>query len=199
MTATRERFAVEWSTGGLSLRLVEPTRGEVQRHAAALARDYNEPQNRALMTNEHDFTAGDVVEQFATMQEEGGRPFLLFDEERLMGDCDLRRIEGTSAEFAIMVGPRATQAKGFGTRFSIMLMALAFDRLGLGTIYASVRPENVGSLRMFDKLGYRIDTTPEARRFAEEEDDVCLSIDAKAFAATHGERLAREPLAIRVR
>jgi RimJ/RimL family protein N-acetyltransferase len=199
MTTPRERFMVEWSTGGLVLCLVEPTTDEVRPHAAALARDYNEPQNRALMTNEHDFTAEDVVEQFAAMQEEGGRPFLLLDHDRLVGDCDLRRIEDTSAEFAIMVGPRATQAKGFGTRFSIMLLALAFDRLGLRTIYASVRPENVGSLRMFDKLGYRVDATPEARRYAEEEDDVCLSIDAPTFRARHGELLAAQPLVIHTR
>jgi RimJ/RimL family protein N-acetyltransferase len=199
MMGPTERYVVEWSTGGFELCLIEPTIEEVRLHAAALAQDYNEPRNRALMTNEHDFTGKDVVDQFASMQAEGGRPFLLFDEHDLVGDCDLRHIDGASAELAIMVGPRAAQGKGLGTRFSIMLMALAFDRLGLTTIYASVRPENTGSLRMFDKLGYRVDTSPEARRFAEAEDDVCLSMDAQTFSAKHTERLVREPLVIRTR
>ena len=180
-----ELFVVDWLVGELHLRLVEPTTDEVRSHAEALAGFYNEPYNRALLTNEHEFAADDVLVQFAEMREEGGRPFLLFADETMMGDCDLRHFEGTTAEFAILVGARARQAKGFGTRFSTMLLALAFESLGRETVYASVRPENIGSLRMLQKVGYIVDASPAARRFAEAEDDVCLSVDARTFTSAH--------------
>jgi RimJ/RimL family protein N-acetyltransferase len=190
-----ELFIVEWATCGALLRIVEPKAlEEVRVHASALAEYYNEPTNRALMTNAHHFLAEDVVERFAEMRAEGGRPFLLFEDDIFMGDGDLRHIERHEAEFAIMVGARARQAKGRGTLFSIMVLALAFGRLGLQRVYASVRPENAGSLRMFEKVGYALDTSVEARRYAEADDDVCLSIDACAFATGVARRPATESI-----
>jgi RimJ/RimL family protein N-acetyltransferase len=180
-----ERFVVEWEMADARLRLVEPTTEEVRVHAAMLAAFYNEPVNRALLTNEHQFAPEDVVDQFRDMQAEGGRPFLLFADETMMGDCDLRHIEGTSAELAIMVGARARQGKGFGTRFGTMLLAFAFGRLGLDRVFASVRPENAGSLRMLGKIGLAVDARPAARRFAEADDDVCMSVEARAFTKAY--------------
>jgi RimJ/RimL family protein N-acetyltransferase len=164
-----------------------------------LADYYNEPTNRALMTNEVEFTAEDVENQFVTMRAEGGRPFLLFDQDDLIGDCDLRRVEATVAELAILVGSRARQAKGYGTRFSFMLVAFAFRELRLSKVYASVRPENAGSLRMFEKLRFSVDASPEARIYAEEDDDVCLSIDAHAFGEVEKTLLGTATLLIRER
>jgi RimJ/RimL family protein N-acetyltransferase len=195
---SKELFLVECLSSGTHLRLVEPTAAEVRSHAAALAEYYNEPVNRSLMTNEHEFSAEDVVEHFETMQGEGGHPFLLFENDTLLGDCDLRHIQDGTAELAIMVGARARQAKGYGTRFARMLTAFAFERLRLSTVYASVRPENTGSLRMFEKLGYVVDTSPKARRYAEEDDDVCLSIDPRAFGEKHPTEHS-EPIQIRAR
>jgi ribosomal-protein-alanine N-acetyltransferase len=180
-----ELFLVESTLGDARLRLVEPTLDEVRVHATTLAEFYNEPVNRALLTNEHEFAADDVVEQFREMREEGGVPFLLFADETMMGDCDLRHIEGSSAEFAIMVGARSKQARGLGTRYSAMLLALAFGRLGMEKVYASVRPENFGSLRMLGKVGYVVDASPAARRFAEADDDVCMSVDRGLFDTSY--------------
>jgi RimJ/RimL family protein N-acetyltransferase len=192
-----ERFLVEWITDVGRLELVEPTEKEVHEHAPALADFYNEPSNRALLTNTQEFTAVDVVEQFAEMRAHGGRPFLLKVEGGVVGDCDFRNVEGRAAEYAIMIGPRGSQAKGLGTRFSVMLLALAFERLGLDHVYASVRPNNVGSLRMLEKAGYVLDTSPAARRYAEEPDDVCVSIDAATFRRAHGDMSARVRIEIR--
>jgi RimJ/RimL family protein N-acetyltransferase len=182
-----DRYALEWLASEPRLRLVEPTRAEVRKHADALAGYYNEPTNRALLTNEQDFEADDVVDQFDGMWEAGDRPFLLYVGQDLIGDCDLRNVEKDSAEYAILVGPRATQAKGLGTRFSTMVLALAFGPLAMSRIYAAIRPENAGSLRMFEKVGYERDETPLARRYAEEADDVCVSIGAERFRAMYGD------------
>jgi RimJ/RimL family protein N-acetyltransferase len=196
---SRELFLVEWAVKDTRLTLVEPTGEEVRAHAAALADYYNHAANRALLSNTHDFTEGDVVRQFAAMREVRGRPFLLMVGGALIGDCDLRNVQGHTAEYAVMVGPRAWQARGYGTRFSLMVLALAFERLGLDRVYASVLAENAGSLRMLAKVGYVLDASPAARRYAEKPDDVCVSIAAAAFRRAHSEAMARIRIEVRPR
>jgi RimJ/RimL family protein N-acetyltransferase len=191
MSHSRALFLVEWFVLQGRLELIEPTAEEVRVNAGALAGYYNEPSNRALLTNTRDFTAGDVVDHFADMRARNDRPFLLRLDGSLVGDCDLRHIEPHAAEYAVMVGPRASQARGLGTRFSLMALVIAFERLGLERVYASVRPENSGSLRMFEKVGYVFDPSPPARRYAEESDDVCVSIAASTFRRIHGDTMAR--------
>jgi RimJ/RimL family protein N-acetyltransferase len=179
-----DRYAAEWTTTD-RLTLREPTRDEVVTVAAELAAHYNEPVNRALMTNESDHSPEDVVEHYDGMWSAGDTPFFLFLDGALVGDCDLRHVKGGAAEFAILVGPRATQGKGLGTRFSVMALVLAFGPMGLSRVYAAVRPENAGSLRMFAKVGYEIDASEAARAYAEADDDVCFSIDAARFRTLH--------------
>jgi RimJ/RimL family protein N-acetyltransferase len=181
------RYAVEW--GGL--KLFEPTMDQVRAVAAELAGHYNEPVNRAFLTNETDFSAEDVVQLYGEMRASEGRPFLLATEGAVVGDADLRHVEQRRAEYAILVGPRARQGRGLGTRFSSMALVLAFGPLGLRRVYASVRPENTGSLRMFDKVGYVVDTSSDARRYAELPDDVCVSIGLEEFRRAQPEALAR--------
>jgi RimJ/RimL family protein N-acetyltransferase len=182
-----DRYSLEWLASEPRLRLIEPTAREVREHAEALAGFYNEPVNRALLTNEHDFDADDVVDQFREMLAAGDRPFLLYVGDEMVGDCDLRNVEKDCAEYAILVGPRATQARGLGTRFSTMVLVLAFGPLGMSRVYAAIRPENTGSLRMFEKVGYDRDESPAARRYAEEPDDVCVSITAEKFLRLRGD------------
>jgi|SRR5580692_2823123 RimJ/RimL family protein N-acetyltransferase len=194
-----ELLIAEWTVQGALFRVVEPRSAELGLHTTDLAAYYNEPDNRRLMTNEHEFSAEAVAHHFAELRAEGGRPFLLFEDDLLMGDCDLRNIEAGQAEFAILVGARARQGQGKGTLFSVMVHALAFGRLALRTVYASVRPENVGSLRMLQKVGYAVDASPEARRYAEADDDVCLSVSADAFAAGVAGELATRSIRVAVR
>jgi RimJ/RimL family protein N-acetyltransferase len=185
----RLRVAACWEGAGARLAIVEPTIDDVRAVAPRLSDFYNEPVNRALMTNEHEMSAADVVAQFEEMWSDGGRPFLISLDGDLVGDCDFRHIDASDAEFAILIGPRPSQSRGLGTRFATMALAVAFGPLALCRVYASIRPENVGSLRMFAKVGYVVDTSQSARRFAEAPDDVCVSIDAARFATTHAAEL----------
>jgi RimJ/RimL family protein N-acetyltransferase len=197
MTLARELLVAVWTLGERRLELVEPTEEEVRIHSKALAGHYNEPTNRALMTNTHEFAEGDVVDHFAEMRARGDRAFLLLVDGSLVGDCDLRHIEVRTAEYAVMIGPRASQGRGLGTRFSVMVLVLAFERLGLDRVYASVRPENTGSLRMFEKAGYAFDASPAARRYAEDPDDVCVSMTAEAFRRAHDDGIAHVHVEVR--
>jgi RimJ/RimL family protein N-acetyltransferase len=184
-TMRRPRVAAKWEGAGVRLEIVEPTLDAVRAVAPALSAFYNEPVNRALMTNENAMSTADVIAQFEEMWSDGGRPFLMSIDGVVVGDCDFRHIEQGDSEFAILVGPRAMQARGMGTRFATMALVVAFGPLALRRVYASIRPENAGSLRMFAKVGYEIDPSPSARRFAEEPDDVCMSIDAAGFTSSH--------------
>jgi [ribosomal protein S5]-alanine N-acetyltransferase len=185
-------WAVEWRQGDETLTAIEPTTEELGRAAPELAAFYNDSHNRAMMAHETDaYVAADVIAYYEELRAETGRPFLLFQGGVLMGDADFRNIEGRAGEFAIMIGGRATQGRGLGTRFGLMLHAFGYGVLGLERIYISVIPANTASRRLFEKLGYQIDDSPEAREFIDEESDLTMSLGRSTFEhAREAERVA---------
>jgi RimJ/RimL family protein N-acetyltransferase len=185
------RFIVELADGGDRLVGREPTRAEVVGAAPRLAAFYNEPHNQAMLAHEDALSVKDVVAHYRGLAAEGARAFLLEVDGRLVGDGDLRRLEPDRAEVAILIGERAVQGKGLGTRFGVMLHAFAFRTLALRRLYASIIPANAASLRLFAKLGYERDDTPAARRYIDEPDDVTLSLTAERFEGLHGALAAR--------
>jgi ribosomal-protein-alanine N-acetyltransferase len=185
-------WAVEWRQGDETLAALEPTGEELRRAAPELAAFYNDSHNRAMMAHETEaYAAADVVAYYQELRAEGGRPFLLFLDGVLMGDADFRNIEEDAGEFAIMIGGRATQGRGLGTRFGLMLHTFGYGVLGLRRIYISVIPANTASRRLFEKLGYEVDDSAEAREFIDEESDVTMSLSRSAFeSARQVERAA---------
>lgn len=176
--------------------MVEPALEELEPHVEALVAGYNHPRNTLLLGHSTDLTADDVRAHYRGLIERGDRPFLLFADDQLAGDGDLRGIDHGSAEFAFLIADPDTQGRGLGTRFATMIHALAFQRLGLERIYASVIPENVASRRVFEKLGYVEDQSEAARTYGD-EGDVTLSIAHAAFIERHSADIAE--LDIRVR
>jgi RimJ/RimL family protein N-acetyltransferase len=177
-------WAVEWKQGGETLMAIEPTDEELGRAAPDLAGFYSDDHNRRMMAHQEEgFTAEEVVAYYQELRAEEGRPFLLYLNGALMGDADFRNIdlEDATGEFAIMIGGRATQGRGLGTRFGRMLHLFGFETLGLERIYISVIPANAASRRLFEKLGYQIDESPEAREFIDEESDLTMSLARTAF------------------
>jgi RimJ/RimL family protein N-acetyltransferase len=144
-----------------------------------------------MLSHAEDLSARDVVAHYRDLADEGGRPFLLSYDGALVGDADLRHVEGGGAEAAILVGERSIQGKGLGTRFGVMLHAFAFRSLGLERVYATIIPANGASLRLFEKLGYERDDSPAARRYADEASDVSLSLSPTRFEALHAALAAR--------
>lgn len=180
-THTSPRMAVEAHWSGHLLRAWEPTPAEVAQHGPRLAAWYNEPHNRAMLCNTCELSPADIEECWVDMWAASGRPFLLSCDGDLIGDADFRHFHEGSAEFAILVGPREAQGKGFGVHFAQVLHALAFADFGVVRLLASVIPGNAASLRMFEKLGYVRDDGIEARAFADEPDDVVLVVDRPRF------------------
>ena len=184
-------FRIAWKTDIGELVAIEPRLSDVATHAAELAGGYNDPVNARLMGHVNAFSAADVVAHYQSMLEEGGRPFLLYLEGQLVGDADLRGVRDRAAEFAFMIAARDQQGKGLGTKFALMVHAFAFTTLGLERVYASIVPENQASRRVFEKLGYTLDHSAEARSFADEAGDVMLVIDRATFERANAAALAQ--------
>ena len=190
-----QRWSAEWVDSGVAYRIAEPDLAALQAAAPLLSGWYNEPQNRALLTNEQDLSPEDVLAHYAAMRAGGDRPFLFYQDGALVGDGDLRGFAtwqaGPEAEYALLIGEHGAKGRGLGTRLSLLVLHLAFGPLGLARVFASVIPKNTGSLRMFEKLGFHVDASPAGRRYAEHDRDVCLRMEAAEFARLHGDRLSR--------
>ena len=189
------RHRASWTTDAGILVALEPTEDEVAAVAPILAAAYNDPHNAPLMGHTEPLDADDVIDHYADLSDDGARPFLLFQGDELAGDADLRGLEDGAAEFAIMVAARASQGRGLGTRFAIMVHAFGFRVLALERIYVAIVPANVASQRLFARLGYRADDSAAARAFADEDDDLTYSIDRASFEAAHAAALAEISIA----
>ena len=184
---------IEWG----ELRALEATLDEIRANAHALSLGYNEPRNAELMGHTADISPDEVIQTYEEGIANGVRPFLLFEGSALCGDADLRGLRDTSAEFAFMIAAPSAQGKGLGTRFALMVHAWGFTALSLQTIYASVVPNNTASRRVFEKLGYVLDNSPEARAYADEPGDVTLALAREMFLRRHAETLPQIGMGIR--
>lgn len=186
---TRWSIEAPWAQG--RLRVYEPTMAEVLAAAPLLAAFYNDSHNSAMMTNTHELTVAEVVETFQSLHAAGDRPFLLERDGALMGDADFRHCRGAEAEFAILIGHRAQQSRGLGTRYAAMMHVAARRVLGLERVYGAVIPANIASRRMLEKLGYQVDQSSHAASFAEAEDDIVMSIDWGQFEGAYADLLTQ--------
>ncbi|MHB8969804.1 MAG: GNAT family N-acetyltransferase [Pirellulaceae bacterium] len=184
-----------WATG--SLRIFEPTMTEVLATAPLLASFYNDSHNSSMMTNTRDLTVAEVVETFESMWAAGDHPFLLERDGELMGDADFRHVEGSEAEFAILIGQRAQQSRGLGTRYAAMMHVAARRTFMFERIYAAVIPANIASRRMLEKLGYLVDQSRRAAFFADAEDDIVMSLDLVEFERTYADLLTEAVITAR--
>lgn len=184
-------WSVSLADPGGDLRIYEPDLAALQSAAPLLADFYNEPFNRSMTTGTCEMTPADAIDHFRSIWAEGGLAFLLEYGSVLLGDADFRHFRDGIAEYAIMVGSRASQGAGLGTRFSVMAHALLFGRLGANRIYSIVIPENAGCLRMLAKIGYEPDDSPLARSFIEAESDRTLSIGRERFEEKHADLISR--------
>jgi RimJ/RimL family protein N-acetyltransferase len=194
--ARAPRWSVEWTRATETLRVVEPDEAQVLALAPQLALYYNDPHNRAMMAHTQEMSITDVVEHYALLRAEQGRPLMLFAGGRLVGDADLRGFGGGHAELAIMIGDRALQGRGLGTSFGVMAHALAFRTLGLTRTCVSILPENTASRRLFERLGYLLDDSPGARAIADEPTDITMSLERARFEKIYAAELAELRLTV---
>ncbi|HVT07947.1 MAG TPA: GNAT family N-acetyltransferase [Polyangia bacterium] len=180
-------WQIDSADGADRLRAFEPTDDEIALAAPALARAYGEPHNSRMMGQAPGaFEPADVIAHMQQVRAAGGHPFVLERNGVLAGDADFRNLAAGRGEIAILIADTAAQGRGLGTRFGWMLHVFAFQVLRLERVYAAVIPENRGSRRLFEKLGYRQDEGEDARRFADEPSDLTLSLARADFQAAWG-------------
>ncbi len=157
---------------------VRPARGDdLVAAAPALAAAYNEPSNMERLGHTAELSVDDVVEHYGRVD----HGFLLYADGALAGDADLR----DGGEFAFLIAAPSAQGKGLGTRFATMIHAHAFLDLGYTKLFAAFIPSNTGSRRVFEKLGYGVDTGSYG-----DEGDVVMSIERDTFLARHAAAIA---------
>ncbi len=192
----RPRHQIAWSTPEAHLVAQVPEPDEVRRHAGVLAEAYNDPHNAPLLGHTDHLGERDVLAHFAALAEDG-HGFLTFRDGALVGDADLRAIRDGAAEFAFLIASVAHQGKGLGTHIATMVHTFGFRELGLDRIYASVVADNRASRRVFEKLGYAIDDSPEARSRAEAPDDITLVLPRAVFEQAHANEMAEIQITVR--
>ena len=86
---------------------------------------------------------------------------LLADSSQLVGMVSLTRIDYVhrNAEFNAVVGERGKQNRGVGTAATRAMVRHGFFDLNLHRIYVSILRENVGSIRMCEKAGFKEEGT----------------------------------------
>jgi RimJ/RimL family protein N-acetyltransferase len=191
------RYRISWSTPAGQLLAIEPSRDEITAHAGALAEAYNDPHNAPLLGHTEPSTVRDVIGHYERLARRSGHGFLVLRDGALVGDADLRGLADGAAEFAFLVAAPAEQGKGLGTRLATMIHAFAFGELGLDRVYASIIPANTASRRVFEKLGYAIDTGAVARAYADDPDDVTMVIDRASFERSHAQAMAEIEISVR--
>jgi RimJ/RimL family protein N-acetyltransferase len=184
-------YEISTNHKGQDLRLYTPNAAEVRRYAEPLAQFYNDPHNSAMMDHSTEHTVEDIIQLYMDPTSDTLRFFIEAD-GIFLGDADLRHIDRArgTAEYAVMIGARAAQGKGWGTQVSLMVTHFAFTELGLQTVYLVVIPANVAGRRAYEKVGYTRDESWAAEEYKDQPDDIAMSIDRQTFLARHGEPLA---------
>jgi len=191
------RYQITWSTPAGALLAIEPRPEEVKRYAGVLAAAYNDPHNAPLLGHTKPLGEPDVVAHYAALASHGDRGFLVLADDKLVGDGDLRNVSRGAAEFAFLVAEVAAQGKGLGTRIATMIHAFAFSQLRLARVYASIVPQNVASRRVFEKLGYVVETSLVALAYADDPGDITMAIDRSVFTRSHAAPMAEIEISVR--
>jgi RimJ/RimL family protein N-acetyltransferase len=189
-------YRIDWSTPHGELIALEPRLDEVVPHVRVLADAYNDLHNAPLLGHTQRLDDTEVLDHYESLLDRGARPFLLFCDGALAGDGDLRGIADGAAEFAFLIAAPTAQGKGLGTRFATMIHAFGFTHLPLERLYASIVPANAASRRVFEKLGYELDTSDTARAHGD-DGDVIMRIDKATFERQHAAAMAELRIAMR--
>jgi ribosomal-protein-alanine N-acetyltransferase len=80
----------------------------------------------------------------------------LTSSNRHIGNAKLEPIDlaKKAAVIGIMIGDRSQWGRGIGAEAISLVCAWAFEKLGLETVEAGVLPENIASIKAFQKAGF---------------------------------------------
>lgn len=89
----------------------------------------------------------------------GDATFTIFELDTLrpIGNTGLHDIHATNGtcEFGIVIGERDAWGKGYGTEATRLMLAYAFDVLGLYNVKLAVYANNVRAIRTYERVGFK--------------------------------------------
>jgi D-alanine-D-alanine ligase len=136
---------------GPRLRLVPPAPG----HLETLARWFSDPEGGRWMDDPGSTcTAEELADAYYAGRDD--LDFVACDKATgaPVGYCGLYDIDHGRAKITFLVGDAAQRGRGVGREMGELLLAVAFDRLGLHALDASVVVENAASVRLCRALGF---------------------------------------------
>jgi RimJ/RimL family protein N-acetyltransferase len=115
----------------------------------------NEPTSRAASLTEGEVSPEDHKRWYARkLADPSSALFIVMDGDEPVGQIRLDRIANDVAEVSIGLAPEA-RGRGIGRRALVLAALEAESRLGVTTISARIKSENVASLRSFEAAGFR--------------------------------------------
>jgi RimJ/RimL family protein N-acetyltransferase len=120
----------------------------------------------------HPYTMEDEEGWFNRLRDErDSRVFAVLTnaEGRLLGNCSLHRIDWTNrhAMFGIFIGDKNDRRKGYGRDATRVLLRYAFEEAGLNRIELEVFSFNTSAIRLYEKVGFRMEGTRRQALFRE--------------------------------
>lgn len=125
--------------------------------------------------------------------------FAIHDRETAtpIGICGLDDIDAGqgTAEFSILIGDPVFRGRGYGTEATRLLLAYAFDVVGLNNVWLQVSSNNPAAIRAYEKAGFRqIGIRRESVRIGRDLiDDVYMDAIAEDVSQSRFHRLLHTP------
>lgn len=132
-------------------------RGIVASDAELIVSWRSDPENYRYFLSAKPISLDDQLAWFKRYLKDDTRyDFMIFDELGTpIGTCGLSHIGGGSCEISYMIGDKAARGCGYAREAVRRLVDLAFSELGLGSVTATVLPENEASVAVVKGSGFR--------------------------------------------
>lgn len=108
---------------------------------------------------EEQYTREDVAQfvenqqRYSLVETEQLRLMICSHSEERLGCVDLTEYDGEKANVSILIFSLDNRGKGLGSETLRLLISYA-ESLGLHTLYATILPENLASVSLFEKAGF---------------------------------------------
>lgn len=127
-------------------------------------RDLKNNEKAALLLGGiHRKYSSEDIENWINFHNNNSEEVLLVVEDttvgKLIGHVGLYKIDSIAkkTEYGILIADDNSRGKGYGTKATRAMVDYAFNTLGMHKVTAEVLNENIPSISMFTKCGFRID------------------------------------------
>lgn len=127
----------------------------------------NNPVNWEVSDNDGPYALEDMIYLINSLDDLNEAPqvrFMICSNDLLLGAVDIFEINynNKSGAIGILIAEDAFRRKGIASR-ALELVEVEARKFGIDRLYASINSENIGSLRLFRKMGYLISSNDSDR------------------------------------